>query len=116
MPTITIDEIKRKQYGEWFSTEPSDEEVLTAVANREFEERGFQQCRNELAAEWFSHPPEECLRLARQYHARRIAYFVVNGWLDQLELTANGTLRDGAHRLRAAKIRGDTSVNYRVVP
>ena len=114
--TKRIDDIARKQYGQCFSTEPSDEDVAEAIKKGELEERGFQEYEHELAAEWYRHPPTECVQLAKQYHARRIAYFVVKGWTDPIQITSVGKLRDGAHRLRAAKFKGEKTIDFIIVP
>ena len=47
---------------------------------------------------------EDCARLARQYHARRVAFFVVNGWEDDpIEVGRDNWLIEGGHRMRAAE-------------
>jgi len=67
----------------------------------------------------------DCLRpwdaelLTREHHIERIAWFVVNGWTDTIELdigapdlgwTAGWPIQDGNHRFAAAIVRGDSLV------
>src|SRR6266404_3066244 len=61
--------------------EPSKEEIERAVHKKHLEKRGFQDHRRELIAEWNEGGSfEEYCDRARKYHARRIAFFVVNRW------------------------------------
>lgn len=109
-----IAEITCWDYGECgISSEPSPEEIADAIAKGELEERDFQTDIDELRAEWYAKAREETsfekarekfARLARQYHARRTAYFVANpSWTDPLVLFLDNRIKDGAHRFRAAK-------------
>jgi len=76
------------------------------VHEQNFDERGFQDKESELLEEWnkaSNNSFEVYCDHVRQYHARRIAYFVKNGWEDPILLEADGrTVADGLHRLKAA--------------
>lgn len=104
-------------YGEkHISCEPTTEEIRLAVQNADFEEkRSFQGDIDELKSEWnkgVKSIDEYCAR-RREFHARRIAYFVkTNGWREPILLCVDGkTILDGSHRLKAAKYVGCEQVN-----
>lgn len=55
----------------------------------------------------------------RQYHIERVAYFVVHGWLDPIDIDVGvpslgchvgWVIQDGNHRFYAAVIRGSKSI------
>ncbi len=101
--------------------DPSPEDIEQAIKNKELEERGFQTYCDALGREWangLSLPADydEFGRRCRIYHARRIAYFVVNGWDGEaIELAADGVrVTDGLHRLRAAIHKGQETVAVKV--
>jgi hypothetical protein len=94
------------------SVEPSREDIQKAIDVGELETRGFQSNLKTLNDEWnaeVSNYEEYCSR-QKMYHARRIAHFVVNGWSEPIELTADGKIRDGLHRFKAARFLGLKSV------
>jgi hypothetical protein len=102
-----LEEILNPDYGQYgISSEPSKADIEAAISKSEYESRGFQEHLEELNNEWkvsVSGVQEYCERI-RHYHARRIAFFVVNGWSDPVELHSDGsTVKDGLHRLKAAK-------------
>jgi ParB-like nuclease domain len=73
-------------------------------------QRAYQQDLESLKAEWNTIPEQFHLR-AKEYHARRIAYFVVNGWTDPIVLEQDArTIVDGLHRLKAAIYLGNETV------
>jgi len=50
------------------------------------------------------------------YHARRIAFFIVNGWSEPIVLRGDGcTIEDGLHRLKAALYKGIPEVEITVL-
>ena len=110
-----IAEIKDvREYGhKGVRCEPSRAEIAKAIEEKKFEEREFQKDINSLLSEWDSTEisPEESNRLATQYHARRIAYFVVNGWNKPIVLREDGSLKDGLHRIRAAMFQGIDTID-----
>ena len=101
------------------SVQPSPEEIEEAISEGNFETRGFQNDCKEITAEWnreAGNSFEQYCRLRRQYHARRIAYFVVHGWDDPIVLHGDEHgIHDGLHRLKAAKHKGMKTISCRVV-
>jgi hypothetical protein len=96
-----------------YLAEPSPMEIQYAVDNDLLESRGYQTHFDELNLEW-----EEGLRSLQEladrqksYHAKRIAHFVVHGWSDPIILDANGKIRDGSHRLKAAIFMGKDEID-----
>jgi hypothetical protein len=110
-----VTEITYSPYGQCdLSADPSDAEIETALREERFDNRNFQKDEAELRAEWQLGSPscEEICERARQYHARRIAFFVRYGWSDPIRLKSDGhTVHDGLHRLRAAKFLGRESID-----
>jgi hypothetical protein len=60
--------------------------------------------------------PRRLTSKERKYHIERVAYFVVHGWLDSIDLDVGvpslgcyvrWLIQDGNHRFYAAVIRGD---------
>jgi len=91
--------------GKLYGFNPAKEDIENAINNNVLESRGFQSHWDELNAEWALAAKgnlDEFCRLQKEYHARRVAFFVVNGWDDPIELNENGTMKDGTHRLKAA--------------
>ena len=86
------------------SCEPSTEEIQKAVREKDVEKREFQKDLPELIAEWQQLSGPERYNQIRKYHARRIAFFVLNGWDDHpIILKQDGReVEEGSHRLRAA--------------
>lgn len=85
--------------------EPSREEIEIALNTGQLDERGFQSHLQPLYLEWsrVGLGSAQWFRLIQTYHARRIAYFIRNGWSDPISLRADGvTVLDGHHRLKAA--------------
>ena len=98
------------------SAEPTRAEITEAVSKREFDLRNFQQHKDQLALESYSQGEGECIRLARQYHARRVAFFVVNGCEnDPIMICAHNVLEDGGHRLLAARHRDINAIDCVIV-
>ena len=120
---INVDELDA---GDWVedhgdrkvSVEPSLEEIEKAMGEGNLEMREFQKDCKEITAEWnmeAGNSFEEYCRLRTQYHARRIAYFVVHGWNDPIVLHDNKHgIKDGLHRLKAAKRKGIKTICFRV--
>jgi hypothetical protein len=125
--TKKISELRYPPYGYYITetqpvvADPSREDIETAVKSRQLEERGFQNSLQALLSEWaegLSLPADldEYGRRCRIYHARRIAYFVVNGWDGEaIELAPDGvSVTDGLHRLRAAIFNRQEEVEVKV--
>jgi hypothetical protein len=103
---------------EKYPVEPLREEIDEAIAERNLETRGFQKDYEALVDEWNREAGgsfEKYLSLRRQYHARRIAYFVVRGWNDPIVLHEDQCrVKEGMHRLKAAKQKGDKTICVRL--
>jgi hypothetical protein len=99
-----------------YSVEPSQADIEKAIVEGIFETRGFQNNIKELTDEWNRGGSlEEYLRLRRQYHAGRIAHFVVHPSDDPVVLDKNtGGVKEGLHRLKAAKYKGDKTICVRL--
>jgi hypothetical protein len=100
-----VSEICNTKYGENnVCCEPSKAEIESAVGEKDLEKRGFQEHLRELTTEWNKGSNfEEYCDCARKYHARRIAFFVVNRWDDPIMLNKDKhTVSEGLHRLKAA--------------
>ncbi|HAB17916.1 MAG TPA: hypothetical protein PLX89_19165 [Verrucomicrobiota bacterium] len=123
----TIREIKVIPYG--FSDvgilcEPCADDICRAIREGRLETRNFQNDLPELQAEWqaASQGGKDLAALRRvgtNYHAQRIAYFVVHGWEDPkypIRLDAQSALHDGGHRLRAALFKGTTEIDVIITP
>ena len=99
---------------EKYPVEPLREEIEEAIAEGNLETRGFQKDYGALVDEWNREAGgsiEKYLGLRRQYHARRIAYFVVRGWKDPIVLHEDQRrVKEGMHRLKAAKQKGDKTI------
>jgi hypothetical protein len=106
--------------GTIYFAEPSRMEIQYSVDNGLLESRGYQTHFDELNLEWeegLSFELEESRSLQeladrqRSYHAKRIAHFVVHGWSDPIILDANGKIKDGSHRLKAAIFMGKDEID-----
>ena len=87
-----VSEIYNTPYGQnCVSCEPSKEEIERAVREQNPEKRGFQDDLSELIAEWEKVSRSEYYDHIRQYHARRIAFFVENKWHDPIALNKMNT-------------------------
>jgi hypothetical protein len=102
-----------------FSVEPSREDIEKAIAENIFETRGFQENITALTEEWNAEARgnfDEYLCLRRRYHARRIAHFVVHPSSDPIILDKRtGGVKEGLHRLKAAKHKGAKTICVRFV-
>jgi len=103
---VPVKDIHNTEYGQYnLSSEPSCSDVATALAAGELEIRGFQDDIDSLNAEWNAGTADiqtYCIRM-REYHARRVAYFVRQGSWKPITLAADRrTVKDGLHRLKAA--------------
>lgn len=87
--------------------DPTCEEIEQAIADRDFVDKPHHGREEELNREWIAAAKgdiNEAYRQQRLHHARRIAYFVVHGWADPVEVRrSNGTVKGGTHRIRAAQ-------------
>jgi hypothetical protein len=99
-----------------YSVEPSFADVEKAITDGTFETRGFQNDIKELTDEWNRGGSlDKYLRLRRQYHTRRIAHFVVHPSSHPVVLDKNtGGVKEGLHRLKAAKYKGVKEVCVRL--
>jgi hypothetical protein len=123
MEKINVDELDA---GDWVedhgdkkvSVQPLREEIEKAIGEGNLEMREFQKDCEQITAEWnreAGNSFEEYCRLRRQYHARRIAYFVVHGWHNPIALHDDKHgIKDGLHRLKAAKHKGMKTICFRV--
>ena len=117
-----ISELGIRRYGDVLDNrkimcEPTLMDIYDAVKSSNSEARNYQTDLDALKEEWL----QECKRsldpygtwqqLVSQYHARRIAYFVVNGWSQPIEINQNNELTDGTHRIKAAIFKGHTEVD-----
>lgn len=102
-----IFEINNTKYGQDnVSCEPTKEEIEKAVDDGNIDKRSFQGNLEELKKEWEG-KDEEKYEAIREYHCRRIAYFVVNKWNEPIKLKRDGkTISDGLHRFKAALFLG----------
>ena len=117
MATIEIAQITPVIYGEYnTSCEPSHQEIAEAVAENKLETRRYQEDLEILKSEWRqAKSVEEYCELVKQYHTRRIAYFVVNGWNDRILLEQDAqTMIDGLHRLKAAQYLGMETIEANI--
>lgn len=102
--------------GKTYYAEPTSADIAEAIQTGQLETRGLQQHSDELNEEWARVPVlEERATVVRQYHARRIARFVVDGWTDAISICVHDVLEDGAHRLLAARYKGDANIDCVVV-
>ena len=93
--------------------EPSREDIQRAIDEKDFETRGFQN--PEVEAEYSALDVPECYEWLRKYHAKRVAFHVVNGWQDRIVLNEDKqTIKDGLHRLKAAIFMGWETVDVDV--
>ena len=116
-----ISDLGRTPYGtehprtkEVLSCEPSNDEIGTAIDNRELEQIPFSDTdQNALAEKWSREANGDFKKfgeIQRRYHAQRIAALVVEGWTDPIEIDENDRIVDGNHRVRAALFRGDSEI------
>ena len=100
-----VSEIFNTPYGQDnVSCEPSKQDIQKAIDEEDFETRGFQEHEPELKAEFKVLNVPERYEWLRKYHAKRIAFFAVNGW-DGHPIVLNEdqhTIKEGLHRLKAA--------------
>lgn len=103
--------------GKNYDFEPTAADIQRAIENGELETRGAQAHRHELEVEWQQKSGGNLDEQARQqklYNARRIAHFVVCGWIDPIVLAENGDMIEGTHRLKAARHKGIEKVGVRI--
>lgn len=102
--------------GHQIMCEPSVKDISQAINSGDLEARNYQSDFEELKDEWISEsqkahdPLAEWKRVVTQYHARRIAYFVENGWTHPISIKPDGTVTDGTHRAKAAVLMALESV------
>ena len=86
-----LDQLLRGTYGQkvgcqGLAADPSSAGIAKAVDERTLEFRRFQTHKEELAHEFYSEGFARVIPLARQYHERRVAFFVINGWTDAIQI------------------------------
>ena len=103
-----VSKIENTEYGQdSVCCEPSKADIQKAVDEKDFESRRFQEDFYELIAEWEAASKPERYERMRKYHAKRIAFFVVNGWDGPIVLnTDEHKIKEGLHRLKAAIFLG----------
>lgn len=97
--------------------EPTNDEIKKAIRENDLETRSFQNDLKELNDEWNRNArnENEYYALQKQYHARRIAYFVVKGWNDPILFHRDGfKIKDGLHRFKAAIYKGMDTIDVDV--
>jgi hypothetical protein len=107
-----VSQARRQLWGQDdVSCEPSDEDVRKAIDVKELESRSFQD--KAVEAEPMGEQTLEKRHAGiKQFHTRRIAYWVKHEWRDPLVLAQDGcTIIEGSHRLWAAKYKGMTEVD-----
>jgi hypothetical protein len=120
------------ELGKVYYCEPSPVDIQFAIDHGQLEDRGYQTYDNDLMREWKeglrfepdegssfdaeeeSRSLQEFADRCRRYHAKRIAYFVVNGWTDPIILNADGSMKDGLHRFKAAIFKGMDEVDVTI--
>lgn len=104
--------------------EPSEQEIRQAVEKGDLEERGMDEHQPEikaslLAASNNGSDVAAVVRMMKDYHTRRVAYFVVNGLPegDPHPITINAQNRGtaGNHRVRATRYLKMDEVEVEVV-
>jgi hypothetical protein len=92
--------------------EPSEEEIRQAVEKGELEQRGMDEHQAEIKSSLLAGSNNgsdvaAVVRMMKDYHTKRVAYFVVNGLSegDPHPITVNGQnhVVAGNHRVRAAR-------------
>lgn len=92
--------------------EPSKDDIDRAVKKNDLEIRWFQRDINLIDGECkLAENRYDCMR---QYHARRIAFFVVNKWTNPIVLNREWRIKDGLHRLKAARYLGIEVVDIEI--
>ena len=113
-----INEIHNVPYGAYdISCEPTKDEIERAIQENDLESRPFKSYEIELNDEWNKNARSinEYCALQQQYHTRRIAFFVVNGWSDPILLNEDGCrIEDGLHRFKAAIFKGTDSICVKI--
>ena len=103
--------------------EPSEEEIRQAVEKGELEERGMDEHQVQIKASLLAGSNNgsdvaAVVRMMKDYHTKRVAYFVVNGVPegDPHPITINGQnqVTAGNHRVRAARYLGMNEVEVEV--
>lgn len=115
--TRKVNEITLVPYGDPASGvlhEPSTDDVQGALEKGALDERDFQRDLEELKAEWrqaSNNDADAWAREVKNYHARRVAWFVTHGWNDPITIGSNNVIRDGSHRIRAAIFLGHEEID-----
>jgi len=111
-------EITPSEYGVYeYSCEPSRQEIDQAIKSGWLETRSFQTDIDELNHEWNrkAKSKSEYAMLQKEYHSKRIAFFVVNGWADPIVIDKDGkTIKDGLHRYKAAQYLGHEIIDVKL--
>ena len=120
--TRKVNEITLVPYAEFgCNCDPSRDDIQCALDEGNLEERAFQRDLEELKAEWLqasnnARDAAEWIRQLKSYHARRVAWFVAHGWSDPITIGSDGKIKDGLHRLHAAKFLGNEEVEVVLEP
>jgi hypothetical protein len=99
--------------------EPTRQEICDALNEGHLETRNYQNDLEALKSEWFDASRgatdiDGWKKVVTRYHARRIAYFVANGWDDPIIVGSDGRISDGSHRIRAAMFTGMQEIKVRI--
>jgi hypothetical protein len=82
-----------------FDFHPTNEDIKKAIEENNIETRGYQKDIDELNKEWNqkANNEKEYYELQKDYHARRVAYFVISDWNDRIVLNKDGVwIKDGS--------------------
>ncbi len=120
-----ISDLKIRYYGDTINgqtiiCEPTPKNICDAIQAGRLETRNYQTDSGALEAEWVSESQKSpdylatWQRLVTDYHAGRIAHFVVNGWERPISINANDEVTDGTHRIKAAIFRGVCEVEVTI--
>jgi hypothetical protein len=108
------------------SVEPTDQEIQQAIEKGDVEKRGMDEHQDQIKA-WLlagsnnGQDKDAVVRMMKEYHTKRVAYWVVTHWPkdDKYPITVNKTnqVTAGNHRVRAAlyKMRTACKSGYKPI-
>jgi hypothetical protein len=104
----------------------SEGDIADYIEQKKFEVRSFQakevenefyEFRGKLERQGFGREiiGEELARFAREFHLKRIAFLAFDFPPDPIQLLSVGTIKDGVHRVIAAKFLGLNTIQCIIV-
>lgn len=119
---IRVNELDLKPYADTSFGKPirinfEFSDIRNAIEEKRFDKRSFQGDFDELQNEWNNNSTyEEYLEKSKQYHIERIAYLIESGnWKIPISVESNlKTIRDGQHRVWAAKFLNEEEIDAEV--